>query len=128
MSGNLASKAVSKTLTVDIKNVLVSSGIAAQNIPAKIEAMTFGEDVVYNNTILHTLWIANDNDFLATITDSKHLTGFANSNNFYVFGFSDLDLQNYVAQKIQVNVAEPSGIFLALIGLLGLAGMRRKVI
>lgn len=128
MSGNLASKAVSKTLTVDIKNLLVSSGIAAQNIPAKIEAMTFGEDVVYNNTTLHTLWIANDNDFLATITDSKHLTGFANSNNFYVFGFSDLDLQNYVAQKIQVNVAEPSGIFLALIGLLGLAGMRRKAI
>lgn len=126
LSGNLSSKAISKTLALDVKNMLVSAGIAAQNIPAKIEGMTFGEDVVYNNTNLHTLWIANDNDFLATITDSKHPLGFANTNNFYVFGFSDADLQNYVAQKIQVNVPEPSNAALALIGFLGIAALRRK--
>lgn len=126
LSGNLASKAVSKTLTLDVKNLLVAAGVAAQNIPAKIEGMTFGEDVVYNNINLHTLWVANDNDFLSNIVDSKHPLGFANPNNFYVFGFSDADLQNYVAQKIQVNVPEPTSAFLALIGLLGLAGFRRK--
>lgn len=126
LSGNLSSKAISKTLTLDVKNMLVSAGVAVQNIPAKIEGMTFGEDVFYNNTNLHTLWIANDNDFLATITDSKHPLGFANTNNFYVFGFSDADLQNYVAQKIQVNVPEPSSAFLTLLGFLGIAALRRK--
>lgn len=126
LSGNLASKAVSKTLTLDVKNMLVSAGIAAQNIPAKIEGMTFGKDVVYNSVNLHTLWISNDNDFLATITDSKHPLGFNNTNNFYVFGFSDADLHNYVAQKISVKVPEPSAAFLFLIGLAGVSVLRRK--
>lgn len=126
LSGDLASKAVSKSLTLDVKNMLVNAGIAAQNIPAKIEGMTFGEDVVYNNVNLHTLWISNDNDFLSTITDTKHLQGFNNPNNFYVFGFSDADLQHYVAQKISVNVPEPSAAFLFLIGLAGVSILRRK--
>jgi len=105
---------------------LVAAGVAAQNIPAKIEGMTFGQDVVYNNVNLHTLWVSNDNDFLSTITDSKHPLGFNNPNNFYVFGFSDADLQNYVAQKISVNVPEPSAAFLFLVGLAGVSVLRRK--
>lgn len=125
-SGNLSSKAVSKTLTLDVKNLLVNAGVAAQNIPAKIEGMTFGEDIVFNNQTLHTLWIANDNDFLNTITDSKHPLGFNNPNNFYVFGFSDADLQNYVAQKVQVSVPEPASAILFLLGLAGVSVLRRK--
>jgi hypothetical protein len=126
LSGDLASKAVSKTLTLDVKNLLVNSGIAAQNIPAKIEGMTFGKDVEFNNSILHTLWISNDNDFLSTITDSKHPLGFDNPNNFYVFGFSDADLLNYLPQNIQVDVPEPSSVMLTLLGLLGVVAMRRR--
>lgn len=126
LSGNLSAKAISKTLTLDFKDMLVNAGVAAQNIPAKIEGMTFGEDVVFNNQTLHTLWIANDNDFLSTITDSKHPLGFNNPSNFYVFGFSDTDLQNYIAQRISVNVPEPSSALLLLLGLVGLAGLRRK--
>jgi hypothetical protein len=126
LAGNLASKAVSKTLALDVKNMLVAAGVAAQNIPAKIEGMTFGQDVVYNNVNLHTLWVSNDNDFLSTITDSKHPLGFSNPNNFYVFGFSDADLPNYVAQKISVNLPEPSAAFLFLLGLAGVSVLRRK--
>lgn len=124
LSGNLASKAVSKTLSLDVKNMLVASGIQAQNIPAKMEGLAFGEDVVYNNQVLHTLWLTNDNDFLSTIVDTKHPLGFANSNNFYVFGFSDAELQHFVAQKIAVP--EASGIALLGIGLFGLLGLRRR--
>jgi hypothetical protein len=126
MSGNLSAAAIPKTLVLDIKNMLVSAGIKAENIPSKIEGLTFGNDVIFNGVNLHTLWVANDNDFLNTITDSTHPLGFANPNNFYVFGFSDTDLQNYVAQKIQVNLPEPSSAFLTLIGLLGIFGLRRK--
>ena len=126
LSGNLSAKAVTKTLALDVKNMLVSAGIAAQNIPAKIEGLAFGEDIVFNNQTLHTLWIANDNDFLSTITDSKHPQGFSNPNNFYVFGFSDADLQNYVAQNIRANVPEPAGAALLLLGLIGVGALRRK--
>lgn len=127
LSGNLSSKTVSKTLTLDVKDVLVSAGIAAQNIPAKLEGMTFGEDIVYNNQVLHTLWITNDNDFLSIITDSKHPQGFSNTNNFYLFGFTDQDLKNYVAQDIKpaASVPEPAPLLLSAAGLLGLVLRRR---
>ena len=126
LSGNLSANAVAKTLTLDLKDMLGAAGIAAQDVPAKIEGMTFGQDVMYNNVNLHTLWISNDNDFLATITDSKHPLGFDNTNNFYVFGFSDEDLRNYVAQQVSVNVPEPSAALLLLLGLAGVSVLRRK--
>jgi hypothetical protein len=126
LSGDLSSKAVSKTLTLDIKAALVAAGIAAKDIPAKIEGMTFGADVLFNNVNLHTLWIANDNDFLNTITDSKHPLGFSNTNNFYVFGFSDSDLQNFLAQQISVNVPEPTSALLMLLGVAGILTLRRR--
>jgi hypothetical protein len=129
LSGNLSSKAIAKALSLDLKNKLVAAGIDAQNIPAKIEGLAFGADVNYNDEVLHTLWIANDNDFLNTITDSKHPLGFENSNNFYVFGFNDADLQHYVAQQLQATrVHEPSSLLLTGLGLLGVFGLRRRVI
>ena len=126
LSGDLSAKAVSKILSLDLKSELVNAGIAAQNIPAKIEGMTFGEDVVYNNETLHTLWISNDNDFLSTIIDSKHPIEFANPSNFYVFGFSDADLKNYVAQNLKVDVPEPSSLAMVFLGLAGLVLQRRR--
>ncbi len=124
--GDLSAKAVAKTEALDVVKLLTAAGIAPANIPSKIEGLTFGEDVTYNNVNLHTLWISNDNDFLNTITDSLHPLGFDNPNNFYVFGFSDADLQNYLPQNIQVDVPEPSSIALTLLGLLGVVAMRRR--
>ena len=40
-------------------------------IPAKIEGVALGADVIYNGTTMHTVWVANDNDFLQDF-DGQH--------------------------------------------------------
>lgn len=86
-----AAHAVNKTLFLDIVTALTSSGITTDQIPAKIEGVTFGPDVRQKGTVLHTLWIANDNDFLETVADPNG-NQIPNPNQFFVFGFSDSDL------------------------------------
>jgi hypothetical protein len=102
-SANLAGKAVSKTLFLDVAATLQSYGYAAADIPAKIEGMAFGQDVVINGGIRHTLFIANDNDFLSSITDSNHPDGIDNPNQFFVFAFDDSELPGLVKQRIRVQ-------------------------
>lgn len=89
---NLLDYRVEKTLFLDIKQALssyyqtqysISDSDAAKLIPAKLEGAAFGDDVVSSGVNYHTLWIANDNDFLPTI---------AGGNKFFVFGFTDADL------------------------------------
>src|SRR5262249_48367222 len=71
MDGTMAAMhAVGKTLFLDIVDVLTTNGIAAGNIPAKIEGVTFGPDVEDQGRKLHTLWVANDNDFLLVVPDA----------------------------------------------------------
>src|ERR1700729_1159660 len=53
-----------KVLFLDIVQVLTANGITADQIPAKIEGTAFGPDVKLNGKTVHTIWIANDNDFL----------------------------------------------------------------
>jgi Esterase-like activity of phytase len=82
-----ATHAVSKTLFLDIVSVLESQGgFAATDIPSKIEGVAFGPDVKSGGETLHTLWIANDNDFLETTGDTPPAP---NPNQFFVFGFPD---------------------------------------
>jgi len=53
---------------------------------------------------LHTLWVANDNDFLFSVPDPNgNLIG--NLNQFFVFGFTDASLNGseLVLQKISGN-------------------------
>ncbi|HWV16828.1 MAG TPA: esterase-like activity of phytase family protein [Cellvibrio sp.] len=128
LSGDLSAKAVSKTLSFDFKSMLVAAGVAAENIPAKIEGMAFGDRVQYNGEWLQTLLIANDNDFLSTITDSKHPLGFDNTNNFYMFGFSDADLAGFTQQAFTTEVPEPSELLMLLsgLGLLAFVNLRRR--
>jgi hypothetical protein len=92
MDGLTASThAVAKTLFLDLVSVLTGNGIAAGEIPAKIEGVAFGPDVKKGKTTLHTLWIANDNDFLETVADANG-NQIPNPNQIFVFGFTDADL------------------------------------
>lgn len=95
-----ASNAVAKTLFLDIVQALTPY-MDASLIPAKIEGLAFGPDVEYKGTKLHTLWVANDNDFLETVADPNN-NQIPNPNQFFVFGFTDSDLGGspFVPQQI----------------------------
>ena len=82
-----ATHAVTKSLFLDLVKVLTANGITTDQIPAKIEGLAFGEDVKTREGKLHTLWIANDNDFLQDYAGPS-----TNPNQFFVFGFTDRDL------------------------------------
>lgn len=101
----LAAKAVAKTEFLDLVAAFTAAGIGAKDIPAKIEGLAFGPDLVQGGKLRHTLFIANDNDFLPTITDSNHPTGIANPNRFYVFAFGKAELPGYKPQQILGNAA-----------------------
>ncbi len=91
MDGLTASThAVAKTLFLDVVSVLeIQGGFAANMIPSKIEGVAFGPDIKYGGKTVHTLWLANDNDFLETINDTPPIP---NPNQFFVFGVADADL------------------------------------
>ena len=50
--------------------------------------------MVINGVNKHTLFIANDNDFLPTVD------GINNPNQFFVFSIDESDLSSFSAQKI----------------------------
>ena len=87
------SEAKFKKLFLDVVNELTKTpangglGLTKTQIPAKLEGIAFGEDVVVGDSMKHTLFIANDNDFLSTFD------GQPNPNRFYVFAFDAGDLQ-----------------------------------
>jgi len=80
----LAAKAVKKYLFLDMVSALNTGlGRDPTQIPAKLEGVAFGEDVVIDGDTLHTVYVANDNDFDPSSN---------NPNQFFVFGFSNADL------------------------------------
>jgi hypothetical protein len=96
-----ALNAVPKTLFVDVVASLIAGGFTAGDIPAKIEGVAFGPDIRQAGKNVHTLWIANDNDFLNTTTDASNNI-IPNPNQFFVFGFTDADLDGskFVPQHV----------------------------
>lgn len=97
-----ANNAVAKTLFLDMVKVLNANGITSDKIPAKLEGLALAGDVTYNGTTFHTLWVANDNDFLQDYGGVQN----SNPNQYYVFGFTDADLNGskYVPQLQSTNV------------------------
>jgi len=96
-----ASNEVGKTSFLNLVDLLTQNGIAAGNIPAKIEGISFGPDVKQGKINVHTLWIANDNDFLPTVADASG-NQIPNPNQFFVVGFTDADLSGstYAPQQV----------------------------
>jgi len=83
----LLAAAAPKTLFLDVYAKLIAAGLKNTAIPAKLEGMTFGADIVVNGAVKHTLYIGNDNDFLAVTPN-----GLANPNQWFVFTFDASDL------------------------------------
>ena len=117
----LAAKAIAKTQFMDVVALLSGAGVALNNIPSKIEGLAFGDDVTVGGTTMHTLWIANDNDFITTTNDTIPQ---ANPNQFYVVGFTSADLAGSTfAPEL---VPEPASFTLFGFGVAGLAMLRRR--
>ena len=112
--------AVAKTLFLDVVPALLAHGFTASTIPAKMEGLAFGQDIMVGSTLTHTLWLANDNDFTPAGGDNK----------FFVFGVTDADLSRAGATLVPQALApvpEPQqlGMLLSGLCLLGLATRRR---
>lgn len=101
---DLSAYAVGKTEFLDIVAALNGAGIDSHLIPSKIEGIAFGQDVDVAGVTMHTLYVANDNDFLSTVADPFKLPSdgsrgeITNPNQFYVFAFTDDELPGYVSQ------------------------------
>lgn len=96
---NLAAAALSKELLIDVVAVLNAHGIASIDIPAKLEGLAFGPDVRVDGQTAHTLFVANDNDFLSTVVDSNHPAGIDNPNRFFVFAVPAATLPAFQPQR-----------------------------
>jgi hypothetical protein len=91
-------------------------------VPAKLEGMAFGQDVTIDGVINHTLYLANDNDFVP---------GVAGDNQFFVFGFTDGDLAAVrpgavFVQQTTSLLPEPTTTLLSLAALGALAALKRR--
>lgn len=119
LSGQAAADAaVNKTQFLDIVSELKTElGLSAAQIPSKIEGTAFGQDVMLNGVLTHTLYVSNDNDFVPS--DSG-------PNQFFVFGFTNSDLPGFVPQ--QLPVPEPSSLVLLVSAVFGLGLWRQRAI
>ena len=121
-AASLAAVARNGSLFLDIKADLVSKhGYADTAVPAKLEGAAFGADIVEGGISYHTLYLANDNDFVP---------GVAGVNQFFVYRFTDADLvaaggSALVNQNISA-VPEPGAWAMMLAGLAGAASLSRR--
>jgi hypothetical protein len=89
--------ALRKVAFLDIVAVTKAHGLdPSVDLPAKLEGITFGQDVVLNGTTKHTLYLSSDNDFLASFVLDDDLPAhvFDNPNKIFVFAFDQNDLSS----------------------------------
>jgi len=110
----LKAAAVPKSLVMDLVNLLNANGIASDQIPSKIEGLAFGNDLMIGGALQHTLFVANDNDFVP---------GTAGGNKFFVFALSDADLAAAFSPQ---QVPEPQSLGLMLLGLGAIGFVSRR--
>ena len=103
-----------KTLVLDLVSALNANGIKSDQIPSKIEGLAFGDDLLIGGIRQHTLFIANDNDFVP---------GTAGGNKFFVFALSDADLGSTFAPQ---QIPEPQSLGLMLLGLGAIGFVTRR--
>ena len=114
---------VAKSLVLDVVGALNAAGISSDKIPSKLEGLSFGEDVMVNGIKTHTIYLANDNDFLATDPD----TGFANPNQWFVFGVTDAQLgATLVPQAFTVPEPQSWALMIGGLGAIGWCLRRRS--
>lgn len=79
----------------------------AVDLSAKLEGITFGEDVVVNGVKKHTLYLSSDNDFLASfaLDDDLQSHVYDNPSKIFVFDFDQSDLDSLGT----ANTAENQG-------------------
>lgn len=104
--------AATKGATPFIDMLNPAFGLNNANFPAKIEGLAFGDDVLVNGVLYHTLWVGQDNDFDTTAPT-----------NLYVFGITASDLPDYQAQLI---TPEPSTYALMAAGLASVILLSRR--
>jgi len=64
-----AANEVKKDLFVDLVLSMAKAGLSAPEIPAKIEGISSGPDLKGGGETIHTLLVANDNDFTPSVQD-----------------------------------------------------------
>ncbi len=129
-AGELGAPGVARSTSMflDLVSALTGAGLTAAQIPSKLEGAAFGADIEEAGVTYHTLYIANDNDFVNTTVGSV-----TNDNKFFVFKFTNADLQavkagaTFQSQAI-ASVPEPESYALVLAGLaaLGLCAKSRR--
>ena len=82
---------------------LTDHGIGVRHIPAKLEGLAFGQDVVINGVTKHTLYVASDNDFTATttVTEEGVAVTVDKPNQIFVFAFDSMDVPDFVPPQIK---------------------------
>jgi hypothetical protein len=89
--------ALHKVPFLDIVAVTKAHGLdPSVDLPAKLEGITFGQDVKLNGSTKHTLYLSSDNDFLASfaLDDDAQADVHDNPNRIFVFDFDQGDLDS----------------------------------
>jgi hypothetical protein len=92
-----AAVALQKVSFLDIVAVIKSHGLdPAVDLPAKLEGITFGQDLTINGQTKHTLYASTDNDFLASfvLDDDLQADVHDNPSKIFVFAFDQDDLNS----------------------------------